>query len=836
MKRVKMCALTDVFNESLSRLRREELRISTRFRRLLTANIFFSFATQLIAPVLTFAVFSILALRSDGQDTLTVTKAFTSLSLFALLSEPLASLLLAMAQFAGSIGCFARMQAFLEKEEHTDGRLKPFPDSTVQYESSQSGYDTSATSDNPVEWVRWSEKKISTREVEKALPFSAPDGDALSVQDGNFGFDKDKEPLIKDVSMKIPRGKLTIIVGSVGCGKTLLLKSLLGEVPALSGSIRIFAEDVSYCDQAPFLMNGTVRNAIIAFEEFDEKWYNTVVRACALDEDLQQMPLSDHTRIGSKGVALSGGQSQRLSLARAAYARRDLGILDDVLSGLDFETEDRVFHNLLGVDGLFRRQCATIILASSSVRRLPYADNIVVLNEEGSILEQGSFKELNASGGYVSNFDLPAPDWSGPPQDTSIDKILSSANKIGYSSAPSQDTQHFSETELDANRRTGDLKVYGYYISTVGIFPAVSFVLAVCGYVFCMAFPQVWLGWWAEENVEHPNSRLGYWLGIYAMLGIAGLASLVAGCWALVVTMVPQAGRSFHRKLLKTVLAAPLSFFAKTDTGVTLNRFSQDLQLIDMDLPVSALNFFIASVLCVSQIVLIGYASTFAAISFPIWFVALYFIQKYYLRTSRQMRFLDLEAKAPLYSQFSEILAGLATVRAFGWQSDLKDKCRKLLDRSQRPFYLLWAVQRWLQLVLDLVVAAIAVMLMILVSQLRGTVSGASVGIALLNVILFSQHIKLVIQYWTVLETHIGAVCRIKNFTSRTAHEDLPEETKMPPPSWPASGSIDFHSVSAGYDSSRMVLKNVSMPIEAGEKIGICGRTGSGKSSLSSVC
>ncbi|KAI4255742.1 MAG: hypothetical protein LQ352_002418 [Teloschistes flavicans] len=273
-----------------------------------------------------------------------------------------------------------------------------------------------------------------------------------------------------------------------------------------------------------------------------------------------------------------------------------------------------------------------------------------------------------------------------------------------------------------------------------------------------------------------------------------------------------------------------MSFFTTVDTGITINRFSQDLQLIDMDLPIAALNFFTAFMLCIAQIILIGVSSVYAAVSFPIWFLVLYFIQKFYLRTSRQLRFLDLEAKSPLYTQFTEILAGLTTIRAFAWQSSLEKKNRFLLDQSQRPFYLLFAVQRWLQLVLDLLVAAVAVMLIILLVELRGFVSGAYVGVALLNVILFSQHLKLVLQYWTMLETHIGAVSRVRNFSSTVASEDGDE--KSPPPEWPDHGAINFYNVDASYDGVRDVLKGLTLTIEAGEKIGICGRTGSGKSSL----
>lgn len=197
--------------------------------------------------------------------------------------------------------------------------------------------------------------------------------------------------------------------------------------------------------------------------------------------------------------------------------------------------------------------------------------------------------------------------------------------------------------------------------------------------------------------------------------------------------------------------------------------------------------------------VLIGVGSVYAAISFPFLIVALYLIQKFYCRTSRQIRFLDLEAKSPLYSQFMECLSGLATLRAFGWQEALEEKNRKLLDRSQQPFYLLFAVQRWLTLVLDLFVAAIAVLLIVLIIKLRGVLNSGLIGIALVNVILFSQTLKMFLTFWTTLETHIGAISRIKTFTAEAVSEHLPEEKEPPPGAWPSKGAIEFRSVSAAY-------------------------------------
>lgn len=457
---------------------------------------------------------------------------------------------------------------------------------------------------------------------------------------------------------------------------------------------------------------------------------------------------------------------------------------------------------------------------------MPYCDHIAVLEEQGGILEQGSFDKLNGNGGYVANFDLPPPDWDFAPEKHLYEAPPKYTERANNAMVTEEDIQ------AETNRRTGDVAIYYYYLRSVGWTASIIFIVCVTLFIFGQSFPTIWVKLWAEYNQEFPNQRLGYYLGIYAALGAGAMVCLLVSCWQLIIEMIPRSGIAFHKRLLDTVLGSPMSFFASTDTGVTLNRFSQDLMLIDMELPISALNTFATFVLCIAQMILIAVAAPFATISFPVVGGSVYLIQKFYLRTSRQLRFLDLEAKSPLYTQFNEVLEGLATIRAFGWQSFLENKSRDLLDRSQRPFYLLFAVQRWLTLVLDLIVAAVATILIVLVVALKGRLSAGYVGVALLNVILFSQSIKLLIHWWTQLETHIGSVARIKTFTTDAISEDLPDEDQTPPPNWPGDGTIEFKNVTACYRPYEPVISKFSISISSGEKVAIVGRTGSGKSSL----
>lgn len=813
MKGIKMLGLSDLLMTCIHNLRLDELRISRNFRKLLVWNMAFAWTTRIFAPIFAFGAFVGISHKNGNDAALNTSTTYTSLSLFALLADPLLNLVMALMTFLGSVGSFQRIQEFLEKKGHVDSRDKSRP---LQLEPVQESKQLAFVEDSET----LTDGSSSAKSEKEPTALSE---NMVTIKNGAFGWDTQKEPLLKSLTITIPRQTFTMLVGPSGCGKSTLLKAILGEVPCLDGTIILSSERIAYCDQTPWHMNGSIKQSIVAMSGLDEDWYVSVTRACALVEDFKQLPRGDQTIIGSKGIALSGGQSQRIALARAVYARKDIIVLDDVFSSLDATTEEHIFQCLVGTHGLLRSIGSTIVLSSSSVKRVPFADHIIVLGNEGHVIEQGSFKALDLTGGYISSFALGLPE-----QNKAAEKTSNSGKSDVQVSSVEQD----EDSEVDGPGAGGDISIYLYYVKSIGWLPTLIFIIAITGFVFCISFPSIWMNWWASSNEAEPGKHTGYYLGIYAMLGAVGMLCLIVGCWQMIITMVPRSGENFHRKLLNTVLSAPMLYFSKTDSGAILNRFSQDLQLIDMELPVAAINAFVTFVLCICQMVFIGIASKYAAISFPAVILAVYGIQKVYLRTSRQLRFLDLEAKAPLYSHFADCLGGLVTLRAFGWQQAMEERNHELLDYSQRPFYLLYAIQRWLTLTLDLVVAGIAVLLIVLVVVLRGSMSAGYVGVALLNVILFSQSIKLLVTFWTNLETHIGSILRVKMFSENVPSENLPTENDSLPPDWPSQGNIVFDSVSAEYRASEPVLRGVSLSIQAGEKVGICGRTGSGKTSL----
>jgi ATP-binding cassette, subfamily C (CFTR/MRP), member 1 len=260
------------------------------------------------------------------------------------------------------------------------------------------------------------------------------------------------------------------------------------------------------------------------------------------------------------------------------------------------------------------------------------------------------------------------------------------------------------------------------------------------------------------------------------------------------------------------------------------------MSLIDLDLPDSFLEF----VFCLMAVVVIGAlmsaSATYFLAAVPVAIFALYAIQRSYLRTSRQMRFLDLEAKVPLYSHFQETLGGLASIRAFGWVNQFTQQNLNLLDQSQRPFYLMLCIQRWLAVVLDLLVAGLATVLMVIVVSLRKVIDPALVGLGLLNVMTFNVYLTALVQMWTQMETSIGMLLHGYGISSRLQRMNARmrrvwSRRKSGPMRAPWR-SAHFAASYSTSPTSNTVLNDINLNIRPGEKFGICGRSGSGKSSL----
>ncbi|KAL9569400.1 hypothetical protein ACKAV7_006455 [Fusarium commune] len=751
IKSIKCSGLAQNLFDTIFNLRADEIKASRPFRIVSSVTSAIAQVPLLMSPVAAFALFQ--GVASNSGETLDATRLFSALSLIILLSQPLFFMFEAILDMSAALGAFERIQIFLTQESQRDSRQQQ---SVVELNAPDQG----------------NRDSIELRMLREPSLTSAANSSmtdvVIQVSDANISWSEDRV-ILRNLSFAVGRNQLVLLLGPVASGKTTILKALLGEVPNTTGSIDIHSKGIAWCEQSPWLLNRTIRENIIGYSHFEPVLYQAVVKACDIEKDFRQLTQGDSTVIGSKGLALSGGQKQRVALARSVYSKPRIALFDDIFSGLDGQTARTVFENLFG----------------ERVDFLSSADYIICLNKDGKISEQGTFSDLKDTDGYVHSL-LRDRVHGGEAPMLATDDIKEQASKLAQATPKQQ------ANEEDTRRQRGDSTVYRYYFSsTGGLFMIVLLVLEII-WAFLESFPTIWLKFWTDDNANG-NYQASYYLGIYAALQVTAVI------W-FAVCHCPGSGKVWNNSAQEAVVYSSKGTFVflyHDRPGVNHNT---DIGMVDNQLPLGLVVTLASFFGAIAKAGLLASSNPYIAATFPLIGAVYFYLQRGYLRTSRQLRLLDLEEKAPLYTQFLETLSGLATIRAFGWNDAVIQANHTLVDRSQRPFYLLMIVQRWLVLVLDLTTAALALLL---------------VGLA----------------FWTSIETSIGAVARIKQFAEETGEENLPGETHQPPAQWPDKGAIQISNLTASYgDGDGEVIKAldaVSLEIKGGEKVGICGRTGS---------
>ncbi|KAJ6002428.1 hypothetical protein N7451_004975 [Penicillium sp. IBT 35674x] len=785
IKSVKMLGLSGVMYKTITKLREAELKTSERFRKLLIGEI---------------------ALSAVSKDkTLLSSQAFTSLSLITLVTNPLLKFIQSVPSLKEAMACFNRIEDYL---------LKPIAHSRqVSSLSNESNEDA-------IELV--------------VKPPKSNDGVVIAFNNANIAWSKEGDHHLHEINLSIRQNGITMIIGPVASGKSTILQTVLHETVVKAGELKVTTSEsqIAYCAQVPWIINASVRENIILGSEYNSEWYDFSTSVCGLKADLQKMPGGDLFEAGSNGVCFSGGQKQRIALCRAIYSRAKLLVLDDVFSGVDAHNVSLISNGLFSQGGYFRSAGITVFVATHTESLLQYADEIIVL-ENGRIVDTGSYESLIRR----------EPDISA--------RALTNANEVveddAFAEQESKDEQKAPNTAPSASRstsgaadhtkRNGTWSVYKYYYESAGFTPFAVFIFFTLAEAFCSDFTTLWLEWWVEANEQRPNKDLAMYLGVYALLWVLAFTTLIGSLWALIISIINNTGLNLHTYVLRTTLRAPFIFLQTTDHGSLTNRFSQDMDLVDMALPLYASMFSAGIASCAVQIIILCVLGKYLAVSVPALVVSLVILQRYYLRTSRQMRLLDIEAKAPLYSHFAESVQGISTIRAFNIESRFKQRMYHLLNRSQRPFYMLYCIQQWLTLVVNLTVGAIAIIIVSMATSLRSQYTGAAIGVALNLVLSLNDSLSNTLQCWTSLETCIGAVSRVQQFTQSTpcdTENDLDDSHLIGSPVYSDTKyTIVFEGLTAEYDlSSPPVLKNLSLTLAPGEKIAICGASGSGKTSL----
>ncbi|THY82869.1 P-loop containing nucleoside triphosphate hydrolase protein, partial [Aureobasidium pullulans] len=784
MKNIKLLGITPFVLAKGNNLREKEIRAQRAIRVSSMINLVISLVNFQAATLVMYGAFAIKT-HITGVP-LTNSTLFTSLAVLKLFTMPLLMTIQFLPSLLQMFAALARIQEYLVTQDHSDQR-------TIDSDAMTHG-----------------------RNIKTGISISEASVVA-QIRALSCGYSEDSS-VLKDITLDLQRGNLNMVVGSVGSGKSTLLKALLGEVTINGGSITIADDQIAFCSQNPWLWNGTIRENIVGADIADNSWLTKVCWACGLDQDFQELLDGIDTRVGNDGTALSGGQKNRISLARSVYSRRSLMVLDDVLAGLDTRTERLVFNRVLGPQGLLRKIGSAVVLATHAIGWLRYADTVLVF-ENGKLIYRGKPEDAPAS--FIRSH-------AGQPEYETEDE----SDNTSPADIPIK-TSRSSSVSSSITKRQANWQLYKSYFKSFGRFGFINFTFLIIGFSALQCVQQLVLKWWAGAEATSP-SELGKWVGILGAITLIFVVDVFLTLWAGFIVYFPKSSLYLHLQQFTALVKVRYSAWGGKETGSITNRFSQDISIIDGQLANALLNVLagIFDVIAMTSIIIV--ATPFIAATIPPLVAVFWIIQKIYLRTGKQLRILDLEAKAPLCTHFLETVTGAATIKAFGWPKSYREKNDKLLEESQTPYYLLESVQNWLSLVLNLVVAGLATVTMAIVVKLRSTSDAGYVALALINIMDIGPILEMLVVAWTQLETSMGAIARMKEFMEDTPEE---EQGKINPPSdWMTEGGITISRLEASYsDIAPSTIKDIDLQIQTGQKIAICGRTGSGKSSLASA-
>ncbi|GAA6021728.1 hypothetical protein JCM11491_001395 [Sporobolomyces phaffii] len=798
IKIVKLFAWEEPLLARVSESRRKELNGIRSLLAIRSANQAIALSIPTLAAVIVFAVYS---LTGHAQSPATI---WTSISLLNLLRFPLMMLPNSLSTITDAASACQRLVPVFLAEDLPENSIQIVEESKVALDVKNASF----------EWEAGSKRATGRDKKTNKAVIETSGGD-------------DETPFrLQDISLSVPKGSLVCVVGTVGSGKSSLLQGLVGEMRRTEGEV-VFGGKIGYCAQQAWILNATIRENILFGRPLDEPRYWDCVRASALLADFEQLPSGDLTEVGEKGVVLSGGQKQRISIARLLYSDdAEIVLLDDPLSAVDAHVGAHLFNE--AILGTLRSK--TRILVTNAIHLLPEADSVVVI-KEGRIVESGTFSELMRTGGEFSRF---AKDHG---MDQDIEQPKGEAEIIKPNSKQETGKAEIGKAgrplQLKEDQASGAIsfKVWRAYAKAANGYITIPLMLLS---LILMGASQVLsnfaLVWWQNGTFDLGQSER---IGLYAGLGIStALFTFCVGISA--VFLGTTASRNVHDSALKRLVGAPMSWFDTTPLGRHQSRLGKDVDGIDNRLNDSLRMVLATLVQIVASIVMIAivyplFLAPVAAVMFLI-----YSTSKFYRASARTIKRHDNTLRSFLYAWFGESLTGLVTIRAFHEQERFLRGTEKFIDIENRAYFLTVLNQRWLSIRVDTLGALLTFVVAIVAVAERTTIPSSKTGLILSVTLAVQQALTMMVRQVAEVENNMAGVERLVAYG-----EDLPQEAPArirdasPPSGWPNRGGIKFEHIELRYRPELPpVLRDLSLEIKAGEKVGVVGRTGAGKSSL----
>ncbi|KYM96485.1 Sodium leak channel non-selective protein [Cyphomyrmex costatus] len=660
--------------------------------------------------------------------------------------------------------------------------------------------------------------------------------------------------VLTDVHFGAPKGKLVGICGHVGSGKSSLLLAALGQLRMTKGHI-LREGTCAYVSQQAWIINGTFKENILFGEEFDAKRYYHTITICNLKEDLNMLPGGDDTEIGERGVNLSGGQKQRVALARAYYANRDIYFLDDPLSAVDAYVGSYIFEKLI-LEALRNK---SVLFVTHNIQFLKHCDEIYMMNA-GKIVEHGTHEDLvqldREYASMVKNSTIATEDnllavkSAEVTQRSTNDSVLQkkSMHKENYG----KEKLYKGTLTMAEKSETGSVKSYTYHTyiqATGGYLVAVLVFFTFFLNVGSSAFSTWWLAIWIKAgggNMTMPGSNdtvysdninanpdFSFYRNIYGAC-IAGilLTSFLRGLVIMFATI--KASTTLHNTFLHKIINSPLSFFESTPSGRIQNVFSRDIDEIDNYLPISIENMVQNIFTCSFAIFFICGILPWFSIPLLLFGTLFFFVGKLFRIGMRDLKRMESVSRSPVLSFVTTTIQGLSTIHAFQKEKNFLYRFEELFNTNNLCQYLCQAAMRWSAIRLDSLVIVSSCIIALLVISLKNEISPVFAGLAMAYATQMTGVFQYTVRLMSETEVRFISVERISYYLKTLQKEGASKTVALKPADdWPSRGKIEFKAVQMRYrEKLPFILIDVSFSIKAGEKIGIVGRTGSGKSSL----